>query len=68
MGDVSAASVAKGNGTSPVALVAQEPILLPRFHRVEYLHSFGTVSQEQIEDASRAAHLHEDVVAMVAFL
>jgi ATP-binding cassette, subfamily B, bacterial len=63
VGDVSAASVAKGNGTSPVALVAQEPILF-QGSIASNICFFRDVSQEQIEDASRAAHLHDDVVAM----
>ena len=63
MGDVPAASVAKGNGASPVALVAQEPILL-QGSIASNISFFRDVSQEQIENASRAAHLHEDVVMM----
>jgi ABC-type multidrug transport system fused ATPase/permease subunit len=63
VGDVPAASVAKGNGASPVALVAQEPILL-QGSIASNISFFRDVSQEQIVNASRAAHLHEDVVAM----
>jgi ABC-type multidrug transport system fused ATPase/permease subunit len=63
VGDVPAASVAKGNGASPVALVAQEPILLQGSiaSNISFLRD---VSREQIENASRAAHLHEDVMTM----
>jgi ABC-type multidrug transport system fused ATPase/permease subunit len=63
VGDVPAASVAKGSGVSPVALVAQEPILL-QGSIASNISFFRDVSQEQIEDASRAAHLHEDVMTM----
>jgi ATP-binding cassette subfamily B protein len=63
VGDVPAASVAKGNGASPVALVAQEPILL-QGSIASNISFFRDVSREQIEDASRAAHLHEDVTTM----
>ena len=63
VGDVPAASVAKGCGVSPVALVAQEPILL-QGSIASNIAFFRDVSQEQIEDASRAAHLHEDVATM----
>jgi ABC-type multidrug transport system fused ATPase/permease subunit len=63
VGDVPAASVAKGNGVSPVALVAQEPILL-QGSIASNIAFFRDVSPEQIENASRAAHLHEDVVTM----
>jgi ATP-binding cassette subfamily B protein len=63
VGDVPAASVAKGDGVSPVALVAQEPILLQGSiaSNISFLRD---ISEEQIENASRAAHLHEDVVTM----
>ncbi len=63
VGDVPAASVAKGNGVSPVALVAQEPILL-QGSIASNISFFRDVSPEQIEIASKAAHLHEDVVTM----
>jgi ABC-type multidrug transport system fused ATPase/permease subunit len=63
VGDVPAALVAKGKGTSPIALVAQEPILL-QGSIASNISFFRDVSQQQIENASRAAHLHEDVVEM----
>ncbi len=63
VGDVLAASVARGNGASPVALVAQEAILL-QGSVVSNISFFRDVSQEQVENASRAAHLHEDVMMM----
>jgi ABC-type multidrug transport system fused ATPase/permease subunit len=63
VGDIQAASVAKGNGASPVALVAQEPILL-QGSIASNISFFRDVSREQIQNASRAAHLHEDVMTM----
>ena len=63
VGDVPASSMRKGNGTSPIALVAQESILL-QGSIASNISFFRDVSQEQIEVASRAAHLHQDVLAM----
>ena len=63
VGDVPAASMAKGRGVSPIALVAQESILL-QGSIASNISFFRDVSQEQIEEASRAAHFHEDVVGM----
>ena len=63
VGDVPASSIRKGNGTSPIALVAQESILL-QGSIASNISFFRNVSQEKIEIASRAAHLHEDVVGM----
>jgi len=63
VGDVPASSIKKGNGTSPIALVAQESILL-QGSIASNISFFRDVSQEKIEMASRAAHLHEDVVGM----
>ena len=63
VGDVPAAPVAKGDGVSPVALVAQEAILF-QGSIASNISFFRDVSPEQIEDASRAAHLHEDVAMM----
>jgi ATP-binding cassette subfamily B protein len=63
VGDVPASSIRKGNGTSPIALVAQESILL-QGSIASNISFFRNVSQERIEVAARAAHLHEDVMAM----
>jgi len=63
LGDVPAASVAKGDGASPIAFVAQESILL-QGSIASNISFFRDVSQEQIEAASRAAHLHDDVIGM----
>ena len=63
IGDVPVARIAKGGGVSPEALVAQDPVLLQG--SIAFNTSFFRgVSPEKIEAASRAAHLHEDVVAM----
>jgi ABC-type multidrug transport system fused ATPase/permease subunit len=63
IGDVNAGAVAKGNGNSPIALVAQEPILL-QGSIGSNIAFFRELTQGQIEQASREAHLHEDVAAM----
>jgi ABC-type multidrug transport system fused ATPase/permease subunit len=63
VGDVSVARIAKGGGVSPVALVAQDPVLLQGSIAFN-ISFFRGVSPGQIEAASRAAHLHEDVMAM----
>jgi ABC-type multidrug transport system fused ATPase/permease subunit len=63
IGDVSVARIAKGGRVSPVALVAQDPVLLQG--SIAYnISFFRAMSPEGIEAASRAAHLHEDVMAM----
>jgi ABC-type multidrug transport system fused ATPase/permease subunit len=63
IGDVPASQIAVGNGLSPIALVAQDPVLLQGSitWNIAFLRTF---SQEQIEDAARAAHLHDEIVAM----
>ncbi|MFZ2058428.1 MAG: ABC transporter ATP-binding protein [Acidimicrobiales bacterium] len=63
IGDVSVARIAKGDGVSPVALVAQDAILL-QGSVASNISFFRGVSPEEIEAASRAAHLHEDVLGM----
>jgi ATP-binding cassette, subfamily B, bacterial len=63
VGDVPASSIRKANRTSTLALVAQESILL-QGSIASNISFFRDVSQEKIEIASRAAHLHEDVVGM----
>ncbi len=63
IGDVSVTRIAKGGGVSPVALVAQDPVLLQGSiaHNISF---FRRVRAGEIEAASRAAHLHEDVMVM----
>jgi ATP-binding cassette, subfamily B, bacterial len=63
VGDVPASSIRKGNRTSPIALVAQESVLL-QGSIASNISFFRDVSREEVEAASRAAHLHEDVVEM----
>lgn len=63
IGDVPASSMARGNGSSPIALVAQEPILL-QGSVASNIAFFREVSQEQIEKAARAANVHDDIIAM----
>jgi len=63
VGDVPAAKIAKGSGVSPVALVAQDPVLL-QGSIASNISFFRDVPLEKIEAASRAAHLHEDVITM----
>ena len=63
VGDVSVARIIKGGGMSPIALVAQDPVLLQGSVAFN-ISFFRGVSSEKVEAASRAAHLHEDVMAM----
>jgi ABC-type multidrug transport system fused ATPase/permease subunit len=63
VGDVPVAKIAKGSGVSPVALVAQDPVLL-QGSIASNISFFRDVPLEKIEAASRAAHLHEDVIMM----
>ncbi|MGA3355039.1 MAG: ABC transporter ATP-binding protein [Acidimicrobiales bacterium] len=63
VGDVSVERIAKGGGASPVALVAQDPVLLQGSIAFN-ISFFRGLLPEEIEAASRAAHLHEDVTAM----
>ena len=63
VGDVPVARIGKGGGASPLALVAQDPVLLQGSIAFN-ISFFRGVPPEKIEAASRAAHLHEDVTAM----
>jgi ABC-type multidrug transport system fused ATPase/permease subunit len=63
VGDVSVARIAKGGGVSPVALVAQDPVLLQGSIAFN-ISFFRGLPPEEIVAASRAAHLHEDVTMM----
>jgi ATP-binding cassette, subfamily B, bacterial len=64
IGTVPATAIEKAHGKSPIALVAQDSILL-QGSIASNIAFFRDVTQEQIELASRAAHLHEDVESMV---
>jgi ATP-binding cassette subfamily B protein len=63
VGDVSVSKIAKGDSVSPVALVAQDPLLLQGSIAFN-ISFFRGIPPEEIEAASRAAHLHEDVIEM----
>ena len=63
VGEVPATGIAKGGGLSPVALVAQEPVLLEGSIAFN-ISFFRDLDPAKIEAASRGAHLHEDVMEM----
>jgi ABC-type multidrug transport system fused ATPase/permease subunit len=63
VGGVPATGIAKGDGSSPVALVAQDPVLLEGSIAFN-ISLFRNIDPAKIEAASRAAHLHEDVMTM----
>lgn len=63
VGGVLATGIAKGEGSSPVALVAQDLVLLEGTIAFN-ISLFRDIDPEKIEAASRAAHLHEDVMSM----
>ena len=63
VGGVSATGIAKGDGSSPVALVAQDLVLLEGSIAFN-ISLFRDLDPAKIEAASRAAHLHEDVMTM----
>jgi ATP-binding cassette, subfamily B, bacterial len=63
IGSVSAARIVKGHGVSPIALVAQDPVLLQGSIAFN-ISFFRAVPPERIEAAARAAHLHDEIMAM----
>ena len=63
VGGVPATGIAKRNRSSPVALVAQDLVLLEGSIAFN-ISLFRDLEPEEIEAASRAAHLHEDVMMM----
>lgn len=63
VGGVPATGIAKGDRSSPVALVAQDLVLLEGSIAFN-ISLFRDLGPEEIEAASRAAHLHEDVSVM----
>jgi ABC-type multidrug transport system fused ATPase/permease subunit len=63
LGGVPANGIAKGDRSSPVALVAQDLVLLEGTIAFN-ISLFRDLDPEKIEAASRAAHLHEDVLTM----
>jgi len=63
MGGVPVHDIPKGDRQSPVALVAQDSILL-QGSIASNIAFFRPCSQEAIEAAARAAHIHDEIVAM----
>jgi ATP-binding cassette subfamily B protein len=63
IGDVSPIDIAMKDRRSSVALVAQEPVLLQGTIESN-VSFFRDLSEADVQDASRAAHLHEDVLLM----
>ena len=63
IGGIPAIGMARGDGMSPIALVAQEPILLQG--SVDFnVAFFRDVSSEEIQAACRAAHIHDEIMMM----
>ncbi len=63
IGGVGLAQIARSEGRSIFALVPQDPVLL-QGSIAENISFFRDLSRHEIEAASRAAHLHEDVSQM----
>jgi ATP-binding cassette subfamily B protein len=63
VGDVRPSELILSGGASPLALVAQEPVLLQG--SIEFNVAFlRDVSPTEVERACKAAHLHEEIMAM----
>jgi ATP-binding cassette, subfamily B, bacterial len=65
IGGVDAAAIAKTVAHSTVALVPQEPVLL-QGSVSDNIKFFRDFEEQEVIDAAKAAHLHEDVVRMPA--
>jgi ATP-binding cassette, subfamily B, bacterial len=65
IGGDDAAAIAKSDGLSTVALVPQEPVLL-QGSVADNIRFFRDVGEQEVVDAARSAHLHEDIVQMSA--
>jgi ATP-binding cassette, subfamily B, bacterial len=65
IGNVAPSNVAKGHGRSPLAMVAQDPVLL-QGSIAKNIAFFRDVRSQEIESVARAAHLHEDIMAMAS--
>ena len=63
IGNVTPSNVAKGHGRSPIALVAQDPVLLQGSIAMN-IAFFRDASLREIESVAHAAHLHEDIMSM----
>jgi len=65
IGGVDAAAIFKGDAHSTVALVPQEPVLL-QGSIMDNIKFFRDFEEREVIDASKAGHLHEDVLRMPA--
>ncbi len=63
IGGEDAAAIAKGDAHSTVALVPQEPVLL-QGSIIDNIKFFRDFEEWQVIEASKSAHLHEDVLRM----
>jgi ABC-type multidrug transport system fused ATPase/permease subunit len=63
VGGVPPSDLTLEHGPSPLALVAQEPVLLDGTIGFN-VGLFRSVDQTQIEDACRAAHIHQDILGL----
>ncbi|HEY4929303.1 MAG TPA: ABC transporter ATP-binding protein [Acidimicrobiales bacterium] len=65
IGGEDAAAISKSDAHSTVALVPQEPVLL-QGSIIDNIRFFRDFEEREVIEASRLAHLHEDVVRMSA--
>ncbi len=65
IGGEDAAAISKSDAHSTVALVPQEPVLL-QGSIIDNIRFFRDFEEQEVIDAARQAHLHEDVVRMPA--
>ncbi len=65
IGGEDAAAIAKSDERSTVALVPQEPVLL-QGSVIDNIKFFRDFEEQEVIEASKSAHLHEDVVRMPA--
>jgi ABC-type multidrug transport system fused ATPase/permease subunit len=63
IGGEDAAAISRSDAHSMVALVPQEPVLL-HGSVIDNIRFFRDFEEREVIDASRSAHLHEDVVQM----
>ncbi len=63
IGNVAPSNVARDHGKSPIALVAQDPVLLQGSVALNVAF-FRDVSLQQIESVVHAAHLDEEIMSM----
>jgi ABC-type multidrug transport system fused ATPase/permease subunit len=65
IGGEDAAAISKSDAHCTVALVPQEPVLL-QGSVIDNIRFFRDFEEQEVIDAARSAHLHEDVVQMPA--